>query len=549
MNRYDELYPRPLLQRDSFFSLNGEWLCNDSLIEVPFPPESSLSGYSGKKEEFYYRKDFSLPEGFYREDDEVILHFGAVDQLASVTLNDHFLLFHEGGYTPFEIDITPYLKEVNHLEVYAVDHLETFYPYGKQTLHPHGMWYTPVSGIWQSVWIEARPKDGVRSLSIKTDDNHLEIEIETEAEKAEALLHLPVRDLRTSFEEGKVVFDLSEVPHELWSTDHPVLYDLEIATPSETVKSYCAFRKIERKKIGGHERLFLNGKPLFINGLLDQGYWSDGIFLPEDPEQIAKEITAVKELGYNCLRKHIKAEPEIFYHECDKQGILVMQDMINSGDYSFFSDTILPTVGISLNREKIADQKRFNFFIDTSKKIIARVRNHPCIFAYTIYNEGWGQQGASRAYEILREEDPERLFDSCSGWFETEKSDFDSKHIYFRNKVLKGRGKLLLLSECGGFSRRIEGHADKEKTYGYGKTDSEEALTEAILSMHEKMTIPSIYNGLCGVIMTQVSDVEEEINGLFTYDRKVCKVNKEKIREANERLQKIYEESIEKDKQ
>jgi hypothetical protein len=220
--------------------------------------------------------------------------------------------------------------------------------------------------------------------------------------------------------------------------------------------------------------------------------------------------------------------------------MLVMQDMVNSGPYLFFSDTVLATLGLNLKRP-IKDRKRYDFFLQHCKDTIEHLKSHPCIIAYTIYNEGWGQQDAAGTYEILKKLDPARLFDSTSGWFTDKKSDFDSYHIYFRNKILHSGENILALSECGGFIRDIaEHHSDKGSRWGYGSADSEEALTDKILEMHEKMVIPSIRNGLSLVIMTQISDVEGEINGLYTYDRSVCKVNKERMKEANRRLQETY---------
>ncbi|MBO7699059.1 MAG: glycoside hydrolase family 2, partial [Erysipelotrichaceae bacterium] len=269
------------------------------------------------------------------------------------------------------------------------------------------------------------------------------------------------------------------------------------------------------------------------------------IFLPESPEDYRQDILNMKELGFNCLRKHIKIEPEAFYYHCDKEGMLVIQDMVNSGAYSFFTDTVLPTIGLLKVRKPLVDQKRYDFFIEHAKETIRHLKSHPCIFAYTIYNEGWGQQIASKAYETLKVEDPERLFDSTSGWFFDDKSDFDSYHVYFRNTILPKGNRLLLLSECGGFIRDISDHkSDKGSTWGYGKTNSEEELTDKIIAMHEKMVIPSIRNGLTGYIYTQVSDVEGEINGLYTYDRRVCKVNKEKLLEANRKLQEVYKTNL-----
>jgi len=364
-------------------------------------------------------------------------------------------------------------------------------------------------------------------------------------------LHLQIlsnaQKFKVEFENYCEVFDSNIIdiaipePH-LWSLQDPYLYKLKITTDDDQIESYFGLRKIEARIINGHERLFMNNRPLFINGLLDQGYFEKGIYTPEDVIEYERDIVGIKELGFNTLRKHIKIEDEAFYYYCDKHGILVIQDMVNSGKYSFFKDTILPTIGFLKLRRKTKDKKRLEFFLDQSRRTIGLLKSHPSLIGYTIYNEGWGQQEASACYEILKKEDPDRLFDATSGWFFDDKSDFDSYHIYFRNKVLKGKQRLLLLSECGGFTRNIEEHSDSKKTsYGYGKTDSEEELTERIIDMHRKMVIPSIENGLVGYIMTQISDVEGEINGMFTYDRSVCKVNKKKILAANNELTRIYD--------
>ena len=536
MNSYDNYYPRPLLKRNSFFSLNGLWELNGQNINVPFPPEAKLSGYDGDLGNLVYRKRFTLPENFYKESDRVILHFGAIDQLADVFLNDTFITHNEGGYLPFSVDISRYLEDDNLLEVRVTDELDYFYPYGKQSKKPAGMWYTPVSGIWKSVWIEALPQNGIENLNIKTDMNSLHLQILSNAQK-----------FKVEFENYCEVFDSNIIdiaipePH-LWSLQDPYLYKLKITTDDDQIESYFGLRKIEARIINGHERLFMNNRPLFINGLLDQGYFEKGIYTPEDVKEYERDIVGIKELGFNTLRKHIKIEDEAFYYYCDKHGILVIQDMVNSGKYSFFKDTILPTIGFLKLRRKAKDKKRLEFFLDQSRRTIGLLKSHPSLIGYTIYNEGWGQQEASACYEILKKEDPDRLFDATSGWFFDDKSDFDSYHIYFRNKVLKGKQRLLLLSECGGFTRNIEEHSDSKKTsYGYGKTDSEEELTERIIDMHRKMVIPSIENGLVGYIMTQISDVEGEINGMFTYDRSVCKVNKKKILAANNELTRIYD--------
>ena len=540
MNNYDTYYPRPLLKRDSFLCLNDGWKLNGYPINVPFPPEAEESFYDwpieGKLE---YEKHFTVPQGFYSYNDKVIINFGAVDQVCDVYLNDKLLLHHEGGYLPFRIEVQDYLEEKNTLKVIASDELDSFYPYGKQTKNPKGMWYTPVSGIWQSVWLEAYDKKGIDDLLISTDMDSVKLHIESISNTFE----ISFDGFNETFNRNDISIRISNPI--LWSPDHPHLYEMTISTGTDTITSYFALKKFKKRIVNGHPRLFLNNKPFFVNGLLDQGYFPDGIFLPKDIEDYRQDILNMKELGYNCLRKHIKIEPEVFYHECDKLGMVVIQDMVNSGKYSFLVDTILPTIGLSKFPKPVADKKRYEFFLQHAKDTINHLKSHPCILGYTIYNEGWGQQAADQTYDVLKPLDAERFFDTTSGWFAEEKSDFDSYHIYFRNKVLEGTSeRMLFLSECGGFIRNIAEHkSDKGSKWGYGSANNEEELTDKIIEMHDKMVIPSIKNGLVALIMTQISDVEGEINGLYTYDRKVCKVNKEKILEANKRLKELYEET------
>jgi len=319
--------------------------------------------------------------------------------------------------------------------------------------------------------------------------------------------------------------------------DSPTLYDLTITAGVDTVHSYFALRTISIENVKGTQRLLLNGKPVFLNGLLDQGYFQEGIYVPASPDAYARDVKNMQELGFNLLRKHIKIEPERFYYECDKRGMLVMQDMVNSGSYSFIRDTALPTAGMKWLPDRWPwGKKRKAFFEQHCLETQAHLYNHPCVIAYTIFNEGWGQFDADRMYETLKKNDPTRFYDATSGWFAQKKSDVDSLHIYFRNAELHPGKRPMLLSECGGYTRAIEGHMfNPSRKYGYGKTDSEEALTDKIAEMYEKMVLPAIPQGLCGVIYTQVSDVEDEINGLYTYDREICKVNKEKMRALAQR--------------
>lgn len=538
MSAWDAYYPRPQMRRESFYCLNGlNWTLNGRPIRLPFPPQSKLSGYEGEiGETLHYAATFTLPEGFCKEGQRVILHLGAVDQVAGVTVNGQHAVYHEGGYLPFSADITGFLQEgENELRIEAVDRLDPDIPYGKQSKNPHGMWYTPVSGVWQSVWLEAVPKKYIRSLRITPDLTGIELEVDSDAPHCEAVALLEdERVARGSWSLTGRTYRL-EIPEEhrrLWTPDAPVLYDLVITAGEDVVHSYFALRTVEiRPDAGGVQRVCLNGSPIFLNGVLDQGYFQEGIFLPETPEEFDRDVLRMKELGFNLLRKHVKIEPECFYHACDRLGMLVMQDMVNSGPYSFLMDTALPTIGLKrLPQRKISSRCR-HFFEQQAKEAVTHLHNHPCIIAYTIFNEGWGQFEAERLYNLLRGMDPTRFYDAASGWFAPEETDVDSCHVYFRNKRLKPAERPMLLSECGGYARAVDGHLFKpDAKYGYGKTDTEEQLTSAVALMYAEMVNPAIAAGLCGVVYTQLSDVEGEINGLYTYDRQVCKVDKEKMR-------------------
>ena len=520
MEKWKDEYPRPQLKRDSFYSLNGEWLLNGEKINVPFPPEALLSNYNKKLEDcFSYEKTFHFDINGIN-DEQVILHFGAVDQICTVILNDIEIGKHEGGYLPFCFDITKQLKEENVLIVKVKDDLSHVYPYGKQRKDRGGMWYTPVSGIWQTVWMEKVPKDYIEGIKIVSSMNSIHLHVETTAYEYKVI----IREKEIICNQKDVEIQIDD-PH-LWSVEDPYLYSMIIETNQDHVESYFALREISVQNIKGHNRICLNNKPIFLHGVLDQGYFHDGLYLPKDPIEYKRDILRMKELGFNTLRKHIKIEPETFYYYCDKCGMIVVQDMVNNGGYNKFLDTVLPNVGIQYRPDSLFVNKEYkNCFKKNMIDTLNHLHNHPCIVVYTIFNEGWGQCCSDEMYEICKTLDPTRLYDSTSGWFKQSKSDFDSLHVYFKNKVLKGKNKVLFLSECGGFSRYIDNHVFSNALYGYGDTNSENDLTNRIIELYEKMVFPSLINGLCGCIYTQLSDVEDEINGLYTYDRKVCKDN------------------------
>ena len=528
-----EHYPRPQLRRDSYVNLNGQWEfavsqgpapVYDRKILVPFCPESPLSGIHEHFPEgaaLCYRRTFTLPEGFRKE--RVLLHIGAADQVLKCYVNGKSIGSHTGGYEAMTFDITEQLEETNVLELRCTDNLYFHdYPYGKQSLNRGGMWYTPVSGVWQSVWLESVAEDHIHSLKIENLENGVKITTKPAAQgtvTVEGLGDFPL-------ESGSVTI-IPEEP-KWWSPEEPYLYNFTITTPTDRVESYFAIRTISSAVVDGIPRLLLNGKPYFFHGLLDQGYWPDGIFTPASPECYAQDVAAAKRLGFNTLRKHIKVEAQEFYYQCDKQGMLVFQDMVNNGEYRFFRDTLLPTFGIQKSKDTHmhADPAIRDKFIKGMEATVRQLGNHPCIVYWTIFNEGWGQFDSAAVYDRLKELDSTRIIDATSGWFRQKKSDVESLHIYFNLwHRLKKSDKPLILSEFGGYAYPVQGHLfNPNKSYGYKSCKSAKALQRDITELYRKRIVPAIKKGLCGAIYTQISDVEDEINGLLTYDRKVCKV-------------------------
>ena len=552
------LYPRPQMKRDSFFSLDGEWefapLRNKNYpinfnkkIKVPYPPQSDKSGLSGTDigTEFWYRKIFSLPKGFIK--DLVILHFGAVDQVCQVYINRQLAGSHEGGYLPFSFNITNYLNENdNEIAVYVKDDLNKKYPYGKQTNVPGGMWYTPVSGIWQSVWIESVPKTYVKSFVCRYDGHEIEMDINGTGTEYEVTVFEPVINKKSTdilkvyhLPNGKSKIHIDNP--KLWSPEKPYLYQAVIKTGNDEVRVYFALRTVQIEIINGKQRICINHKPYFFHGVLDQGYFCDGIYTPVSDKCYEQDIMYMKSLGFNTLRKHIKIEPERFYYDCDRLGMVVFQDMVNNGDYSWLINTCLPRFwgqSFSDKYTRVSGDVRL-FFEKHCRDTIRYLENHPSIIYYTVFNEGWGQYDSRRIVDDLKRIDPSRIYDGASGWYKQEDgTDVESEHFYFH--MIKPKptwSKPVIISECGGFTRIIPGHSMYSNgIYGYGKSKSERSLTDRIYRMYINEVLPNIKNGICGCIYTQLSDVEEEANGLYTYDRAKCKVNKGKMLLLGSRL-------------
>ena len=546
-----EVYPRPQMRRDSFFYLNGEWEFSVTVedtppeqypqtIRVPFPPQSLLSGvHQACPEEQYlfYRKSFARPEGF--ESGRVLLHLGAVDQIADVWLNGTYLGQHIGGYAPFSFEVTDVLEAENTLMVRVSDHMSSFVlPYGKQCNKRGGMWYTPVSGIWQTVWLERVPKRFMEQIEIETGLHWAEIVVKGDVPDGRVVVKTPEGEREFPLVSGKARVEL-EQPR-LWSPEEPYLYHCEIYAGEDRVSTYFALRTLTREKINGVWRLCLNGKPYFFHGVLDQGYWSDGLFTPAHPSCYEKDILAMKSLGFNTLRKHIKIEPEQFYYDCDRLGMIVFQDMVNNGDYNFLRDTALPTIGWKKRNDRWMhrDQKTRAAFVQAMEQTVMQLKNHPCICYWTVFNEGWGQFESTKAYRKMKELDPTRFVAGVSGWFKGGESDILTEHVYFKPfRPVRG-DRPLVLSEFGGYAYQCEGHIfNPENEYGYRKYDNQKDFVAGLVELYEQEIIPAVKQGLCGAIYTQLSDVEDETNGLLTYDRKVCKVDTETLLTIAGRLQ------------
>lgn len=528
-------YPRPSLKRSSYLCLNGKW--DDGAI-VPYPLEASVN-LNGKAPNHYtYTRTFTIPKGFIK--DKVLLHIDAADEIATVYIDSTIIGTHEGGYLPFILDITAYAKEeaVHTLKVDITDTLSSKYPYGKQCSRPHGMWYTPVTGIWKSVWIESVTNDYIEALEITPSLDSVSINVYSSAEKY---------DVTVSFK-GETVFngtfdydsfDIKIDNPKLWAPDEPNLYDIEIKTEGDTITSYFGLRTFETGVVDGVPRLLLNGRPFFCHGVLDQGYFPEGIFTPNNEKDYEDDILRLKELGFNTIRKHIKIEPDCFYEACDRLGMIVFQDMVNNGKYKFFRDTVRPTF-ISQQaddtKRRVKDEVKF-IFEQHMEATLSHLYNYPSICYYTIFNEGWGQFDSDVMVNIVKAMDRSRVIDATSGWYKQEYSDVESIHKYFKEYCFEPSDRPVVLSEFGGYSLKVPGHTFcKSGNYGYGNTASKEELSEKIIALYEREIVPAISKGLCASIYTQITDVEEETNGLYTYDRRVCKVDKNKFKELSLKL-------------
>ncbi len=551
-------YPRPQMRRNSYLNLNGRWEYAitdsdesprhwDGTILVPFSPESALSGVGRSLQPgqtLWYRREVIVPQGFIPADGRLLLHFGAVDQEAAVYWNGRLLGRHMGGYNAFTLDATDALGPRNSLVVRVHDDTDaSFHSRGKQKTRRGGIWYTPQSGIWQTVWMEAVPRRYIEGLRIVPLFDQSAVEVMVRCSQ-------PLQCEATV--DGRTVPFTSGEPARIpmpdfraWSPEDPYLYDLSVTLGEDRVESYFGMRKMEvRADRGGVKRLFLNGEPYFQSGLLDQGYWPDGLYTAPSDEALIYDIQTAKAMGFNLLRKHIKVEPMRWYYHCDRLGMLVWQDMPSGGGKYRFSTITLPLVTGIHRRDnhyrafaRASSQGRGEY-MDELEEMVGQLFNAPSVVLWVPFNEGWGQFDSTLVMERLRALDPTRPVDPASGWHDQGVGELRSLHVYFKPFRFRRdrRGRALALSEFGGYNLRVDGHCFNQKDYGYRRLPDAAALWRDFSRLYEREVLPAVPRGLCASVYTQLSDVEDELNGLMTYDRRVVKLDADEVRELNERL-------------
>ena len=547
-------YPRPQLRRNSYLNLNGIWeyaitktaekpAAMQGEIVVPFSPETPLSGVGHilqPDEYLWYRRSVTLPEGFFRGG-RLLLHFGAVDQRCTVWVNGRKAGSHTGGYLPFALDVTELIEgDAFTLELRVTDPTDTgSLSRGKQRLKNTGIWYTPQSGIWQTVWMECVPENYLRSLRItpKPEENAVHIRLEADDPAMAAVTICRdggiIAEGQTD-ENGESTLTIPAEELRLWSPENPFLYDAAITLAGgDKVESYFGMRAFGiGKDEKGLPRLLLNGKPYFQNGLLDQGYWSDGYYTAPSDEALIHDIAEMKRLGFNMLRKHIKVEPLRWYYHCDRLGMLVWQDMMNGGEsYSPLSIYVFSNLGLRVKDDRYryfsrSDEAGRTHYYEELGQMIDLLYNTVSLALWVPFNEGWGQFDALKAVEFIRKRDDTRPIDHASGWHDQGVSDVRSLHVYFKPYRFRPdkKGRAVVLSEFGGYNLPVAGHTWNEKNFGYKGYQTPEALGEAVRKLYETQIIPARKAGLAADVYTQLSDVEDEVNGFVTYDRRVEKL-------------------------
>ena len=552
-------YPRPQLKRDSYICLNGNWdyairkeetipEIYDGQILVPYSPEVEKSGVNKvvmPDDYLFYRLKYTIPTDFIK--DKVILHFGAVDQIAELFINGQFVIKHIGGFLPFSADIKPFMQG-NNIEIVlrVQDTTNTSYhSSGKQSLNPGGIWYKPQSGIYMPVWMESVNNGYIERIRITPDIDNSAVIISFKSTEKSAKLKLndKIYDVQANTD------SIIKIENQrLWSPEDPYLYNFEIFNKSDKISSYFAMRKISLiKNKDNMPVIALNNQEYFMKGVLDQGYYKDGLLTPNSDEDYINDINLIKSLGFNVSRKHIKIESLRWYYHCDRLGLLVWQDFVNGcTKYNFWLNQVPLFV-----RYKISDHKYKKFFREnedgrkeTYQEFIDTIDllyNSPSIVLWTIFNEAWGQFDAKEIYQKLKVIDPTRLFDHASGWHDQASGDFKSMHIYkWKVKVSQKRklkGRAFICSECGAYilDKRLK-EAKKKEGFIYLLFNNKEDFQKEYERFIKEEIIPSKNKGMSAFIYTQISDVEEEMNGFVSYDRKEIKVDIEKIKRINDSI-------------
>ena len=559
-------HPNPQLMRDDWACLNGVWNLEKlnkqgesiflSKILVPFSPETLNSGIKGNFvlntcETLEYSKTFYMEKSKLQK--RSVLHFGAVDSECTVEINGKLVGSHVGGFTPFSFDISKFLIEgENFIKVKVSDEAtRNSGARGKQSDKRGGIWYTAQSGIWQTVWLEFMPTDCITNVKITPNRELKKVCVTFESSSlVKASVFDDGKQILTEEGQNFIEFDYDFVE---WSPENPKLYDLILTNESgDKISSYFGMRSFEIvSDKNGKLRFGLNGKPYFMNGVLDQGYWSDGMLTSPSDKAMFDELKMLKDMGFNTVRKHIKIEPMRWYHYCDKLGLIVWQDFVNGGgDYKFTHVAAFPFLGFHHSDE---DYKYFartsergrNEFINSIDETVNALYNVVSLGVYVPFNEGWGQFDSCKILDILKSKDNTRIIDLVSGWHDQgkTKTPVKSLHTYYTKLKVPKDPRPVVLSEFGGYSLKIDGHVyDDEKEFGYKKFKNFEELSLAVEKLYLKKLLPLIKQGLSGAIYTQVSDVEEEINGLLTYDRKVQKISTKKMREINDALKKEWQQ-------
>lgn len=556
-------YPRPIMERPQWLNLNGLWdyaitkkdaplpKTFDGKILVPFAIESSLSGV-GKTvkadQSLWYERKFQIPEDWKGKN--VLLNFGAVDWKAEVFVNGNKIGEHTGGYTPFSFNITKNLKDgENSLAVRVWDSTGNGLPRGKQIENPRGIFYTSVSGIWQTVWLEPVSASHISGLKITPDLDSSSFDIKVDSDDKSATATIKVLD------NGKVVAQTTAAANKtanipvknpkLWWPNSPFLYDLEITLSNkggeqvDSVKSYAAMRKFSIAKHGRYSGVdfTLNNKKFFTFGPLDQGWWPDGLYTAPTDEALKFDIQRTKDLGFNSIRKHVKVEPARWYTHCDRLGIVVWQDMPSM----FGEGGGWQPRGFFQGEERTVSKKFEETYRKEWKEIMESLHSYPCIAIWVPFNEAWGQFKTKEITEWTKSMDPSRLVNSASGGNYFDCGDIVDSHDYGNNSMyLFNNQKVNVVGEYGGIGCAVDGHLwVKDKNWGYGKMRSQEEVTKRFVELTNRFIDMTKY-GCFGAIYTQTTDVEIEVNGLFTYDRKVLKVDEEKVREVNQKLSNIF---------